>query len=172
MDASGADRYRSLMDALTGDTDSRRGLGTGARYEWHPIGWRLVRLIIVLVVAYAVVTTALDLWRQYRVDTWSGPDASVTSGQRLEGCPAASDFHDAIFPAWVRFEGRLYLGSPAIRPVGSNLDNAYPVTPYRLGALQLLRVGNTPDGQAGRTILLKLESAPVGQVYARTEACS
>ncbi len=105
------------------------------------------------------------------MDTWAGPDAAVTSGQKLEGCPAAADFRDPIFPAWVRFEGAVYGGTPAIRPVGSNRDNAYPVTGYRLGSISLLRVANTPEGQAGGMILLKLDSSLTGQVYVRLPDC-
>ena len=131
----------------------------------------LIRVIAVVAVAYLAVTTGLNLWREQRVDTWSGPDATVTSGQRLDGCPAASEFRDPIFPAWVRFEGAIYGGTPAIRPVGSNLDNAYPVTGYRLGSLSLMRVANTPEGQAGRQILLKLDSSLTGQLYVRLPGC-
>ena len=124
-----------------------------------------------LVLVYVVLTMALNFWREGRVDTWSGPDSTVTSGQRLEGCPAASEFQDPIFPAWVRFEGSVYGGTPAIRPVGSNKDNAYPVTAYRLGSLGLLRVGSEPEGQAGGTILLKLDSSLTGQLYVRLPGC-
>lgn len=131
----------------------------------------LVRAVVVVVVAYVVLTTGLNVWREQRVDTWSGPDATVTSGQRREGCPAASDFRDPIFPAWVRFEGSIYGGTSAIRPIGSNLDNAYPVTGYHLGSLSLLRVANTPEGQAGRMILLKLDSSLTGQAYVLLPEC-
>jgi hypothetical protein len=131
----------------------------------------LVRAIVVVAIAYLAVTTGLNLWREQRVDTWSGPDATVTSGQRREGCPAASDFRDPIFPAWVRFEGAIYGGTPAIRPVGANLDNAYPVTGYHLDSISLLRAPVTPGGQAGAMILLKLDSSLTGQVYARLPEC-
>jgi hypothetical protein len=131
----------------------------------------LIRAIAVVAVAYLAVTTGLNLWREQRVDTWSGPDAAVTSGQRLDGCPAASEFRDPIFPAWVRFEGAVYGGTLAIRPVGSNADNAYPVTGYQLGSLSLMRVANTPEGQAGRQILLKLDSSLTGQLYVRLPDC-
>lgn len=141
------------------------------RLEWHPIAWVLVRAVAVVALAYLAVTTGLNLWREGRVDTWSGPDATVTSGQRREGCPPASDFRDSIFPAWVRFEGAIFGGTPAIRPVGSNLDNAYPVTGYHLESIGLLRVANTPDGKAGRMILLKLDSSLTGQVYVRLPEC-
>ena len=127
--------------------------------------------MVVVGLAYLVLTTGLNLWREQRVDTWSGPDAAVTSGQRLDGCPSASEFRDPIFPAWVRFEGAIYGGTPAIRPVGSNLDNAYPETGYHLESLNLMRVANTPDGQAGAMILLKLDSSLTGQVYVRLTGC-
>ncbi|MBA3875664.1 MAG: hypothetical protein C0498_01785 [Anaerolinea sp.] len=123
------------------------------------------------VLLYIVVTAGLNLWRDYRVDTWSGPDASVSSGQRLPDCPIVLDFRDPIFPAWVRFEGSIYRGTQAIRPIGSNRDNAYPDTGYRLGPLRLMRAANTPEGRAGEMIVLKLDTSLTGQVYIRTPEC-
>jgi len=169
---SGSDRYRSLLRALQAGREVPWQHRRAGRLEWHPIAWVLVRLVVALVLVYVVVTAALGFWREGRVDTWTGPDATVTSGQRLEGCPAASEFQDAIFPAWVRFAGSLYAGTPAIRPVGSNKDNAYPVTGYRLGSLGLLQVASTPEGQAGDMILLKLDSSLTGQVYVRLPGCT
>jgi hypothetical protein len=128
--------------------------------------------VVVLAIAYLVVTTGLNLWREERVDTWSGSGAVVTSGQRLEGCPAAGEFRDPMFPAWVRFEGAVYGGTTAIRPVGSNADNAYPVTDYHLGSLAILRVASTPEGQAGGMILLKLDTSLTGQLYVRLPGCN
>ncbi len=144
--------------------------GGRRRLEWHPIAWTLLRIVGVVVLAYAVVTTGFSLLREYRVDAWSGPDAAVTSGQRLEDCPDELSLHDATFPSWIRFDGHLFLGTEATRPVVSDTD--YPPTAYQLGAMHLLRVANTPDGKAGKTIVLKLEGALTGQVYVRSENCS
>lgn len=168
---AGSDRYSSLVRALRAGREIPWQRRRTPRFEWHPIAWTLVRLIAAVIVAYLLVTTALNLWREQRVDTWSGPDASVSSGQRLEGCSRAADFHDPIFPAWVRFEGKVFGGTPNIRPVGSNVDNAYPVTGYRLGALNLLRVTTSPEGLAGRMIVLKLDSSLTGQVYVLLPEC-
>jgi hypothetical protein len=168
---SGPDRYLSLLRALQAGREVPWQHRTAGRLEWHPVAWVLVRAVVVVALAYLVVTTGLNLWRDQRVDTWSGPDATVTSGQRLEGCPSASDFRDPIFPAWVRFEGAVYGGTSAIRPVGANLDNAYPVTGYHLDSIGILRVASTPEGQAGGLILLKLDSSLTGQLYVRLPGC-
>jgi hypothetical protein len=165
------DRYQSLIRALRAGREVPWQHRRPGSLEWHPIAWVLVRVIAAVALIYLAVTTGMSVWRDQRVDTWSGPDATVTSGQRLEGCPAASEFRDAIFPAWVRFGGSIYGGTSAIRPVGSNADNAYPVTGYHLGSLGLLQVANEPEGQAGRMILLKLDSSLTGQVYVRLLEC-
>ena len=165
----GTDRYQSLIRALRAGGRIPWQPAHARRLEWHPIAWVLVRAIIVIALAYLALMTGLNLWREGRVDTWSGPDATVSSGQHREGCPTASDFRDSIFPAWVRFDGVIYGGTSSIRPVGSSQD--YPVTGYHLGSISLLRVANTPVGLAGGTILLKLDSSGVGLIYVRLPGC-
>lgn len=171
MTRANADRYQSLLWTLRAGRELPWAHRRAVPLQWHPIAWALLRVAIVGVVVYAVVSTGLSVWREYRVDTWTGPDAAVTSGQRIESCPAALGFRDPIFPAWVRFEGSIYRGTTSIRPIGSNLDNAYPDTGYRLGALQLLRAVNVPAGQEGQMVVIKLESSLTGQVYARVPEC-
>lgn len=171
MTRANADRYQSLLWTLRAGRELPWARRRSVRLEWHPIAWALLRVAIVGVVIYAVVSTGLSAWREVRVDTWTGPDATVTSGQRLESCPIAVGFRDPIFPAWVRFEGSIYRGTDSIRPIGSNLDNAYPDTGYSLGDLHLLRVVNVPAGQEGQMIVIKLESSLTGELYVRVPEC-
>ena len=84
-----------------------------------------------------------------RVDTWSGPDGSVTSGQRLEDCPLVGTVRDDIFPSWIRFDGKVYRLTDTIRPMGFEPDPDFPATGYTLGSMALFRVVNTPEGQSG-----------------------
>jgi hypothetical protein len=51
-------------------------------------------------------------------------------------------------------------------------NDAYPATGYRLGDLQLFRILNTPQGQAGDQILLKIVNVETGEVYERVPGCS
>ncbi len=142
------------------------------RFRWHPIAAKLAAAAIVTAIALGVLFGGLAVWRELRTETWSGPDDSVTSGQRLPGCVADLGFRDPLFPAWVRFEGSVYAAANMSRPVGPGPSDAYPATEYRLGDLELFRILNTPAGRAGDQILLKLVSVGVGEVYQRAPVCS
>lgn len=140
--------------------------------EWHPIAAKLVVAALIGVLVYAAIYVGYNAWRDSRVDAWSGPDASVTSGQRLADCPVVNSLHDDTFPTWIRYGGQVYRSTGSIRPVGTDPTNDYPSTGYQLGELRLLRVANTPDGRAGKIIVLKLVDVPVGQVFELTPDCS
>ena len=141
------------------------------RFEWNPVAWALLRVVTAVVAVWALVVGGLTIWRELRVDTWAGPDAAVTSGQRLEGCEAHLTFRDPIFPAWIRFEGDVFVGADQIRPVGDAPYEGYTVTGYTLGQLELLRDGRTPAGQAGDQIVMKLVGVGVGEMYVREPDC-
>ena len=173
IEQGGADRYSSLVRALhAGEEVPIEQRRRGQRLRWHPIAWTLLRLAVVLVFGYLALSFAFTTWRDSRVDTWTGPDTSVTSGQRLAGCPLVNNLHDDVFPTWIRFEGSIYRNTGYIRPVGFEPHEAYPETGYALGDLRIHRILNTPDGQAGRNILLKRESVPTGQLFLITPDCS
>jgi hypothetical protein len=166
----GTGRYLSLLRTLRGE-DAPIQLRRKERLQWHPVAWLLLRWAAVVVVAYVLLTSAITGWRNARVDVWSGPDSSVTSGQRLAGCPVVNAIDDPTFPSWVRFEGRTFRYTGSIRPVGDDPNPKYPATVHRLGDLVLYRMTATPEGRAGETILLKLDRVPVGTVYRRTIEC-
>ena len=172
VESGGSDRYTSLLRALHAGEEIPLVRRRGRSLEWHPIARRLVIAAIVGVLAYAAIVTGYNAWRDSRVDTWSGPDASVTSGQRLADCPLANDQHDDTFPTWVRYAGHVFILSGRVRPVGNAPTPDYPATPYQLGVLRLHTVTNTPDGREGRIILLKLADSAVGQVFDLSPDCS
>jgi hypothetical protein len=172
VEAAGGDRYQNLLEILREGRPPARDETRRARIEWHPIARKLLLAALVAAVVWAVGAAAATYWRQVRVETWSGPDASVTSGQQLASCPVQIDYRDPVFPTWVRFEGKVYAGLDQIRPVGSGPSAAYPSTGYRLGDLELLRIANSPAGRAGETVLLKLVSVGVGELYGVVEGCS
>lgn len=141
------------------------------RLAWHPIAWTLLRAVIIGVSLYFAVTAGLGLWRDSRVDTWAGPDATVTSGQRIADCPLVS-VRDDIFPSWIRSSGIVYRLTDTIRPMGYHPDADFPSTGYALGSMTLYRVANTPEGQSGAIVLVKLDTSAVGRVFRATPDCS
>lgn len=171
MDRAGRDRYSSLLRTLQAGQelpwDGRRAV----RLTWHPIAAKLARATIVVVLVGFIVAAALSVWREVRVDTWSGPAPAVTSGQRLEGCAGVGAVSDGLFPNWIRFDDRVYLLTGSIRPMGFAADPDFPPTGHRLGSMGLFRIANTPDGREGQVILVRLDTSAVGQVYRVEPAC-
>lgn len=170
---AGRDRYSSLLRTLqAGQELPWQQTRRGRRLVWHPIAGTLLRAILVGILAWVAVTTGLRVWRDGRVDTWSGPDASVTSGQRLDGCAFIGSVTDDLFPNWIRLDGILYRLTDSNRPMGFHPDATFPQTGYALGAMTLFRTVSTPEGKAGTIVLVKLDTSAVGRVYRATPDCS
>lgn len=165
------DRYASLLHALRAgrQVDLRRP--PAPRLEWHPIAATLLRIALVAVCLYVVALAAVRWYRLQGVDTWSGPTASVASGQRLAGCDAANDAYDDAFPQWIRFGGHVFTSTGLSRPVGYGVNPSYPETGYTLGDLNLMLVLGTPGGKAGEELLIRSGPVPVGQLYVLAADC-
>jgi hypothetical protein len=173
MQRVGRDRYSSLLHTLhAGQELPLQPRAEARRLVWHPIAWKLLRAAVLLVLLYVALTTALGIWRDIRVDTWSGPDASVTSGQRLADCPLAGRVEDSVFPNWIRYDSKVYLLTDAIRPMGFEPDADFPPTGYSKGTMSLFRVVNTPDGQEARIVLVKFDTSAVGRVFRHAPDCA
>ena len=173
MQNAGRDRYSSLVRTLqAGQELPWQPIRRGRRLVWHPVAGTLLRAILIGILLYLAVTAALGLWREGRVDAWSGPDASVTSGQRLADCPLVGSVRDDVFPSWIRFDGKVYRLTDTIRPMGFAADPDFPATGYSLGSMALFRALNTPEGQSGTIVLVKLETSAVGRVFRATPDCS
>ena len=166
------DRYDSLLRHLRGGRPPPTDPTRRPRIEWHPIAIRLAGLAIVIAVGWVLLLAGLAVRRELITETWSGPDQSVTSGQRLPGCPADLSFRDPLFPTWIRFEGSVYVAAARNRPTGPGPNADYPSTGYRLGDLELLRITNSPAGLAGDQVLVKVVSVETGELYERAPACS
>jgi len=170
---AGRDRYSSLLRTLqAGQELPWQQQGRGRRLAWHPIAGKLLRVLAVGVLLYLAVTAALGIWRENRVDAWAGPDAAVSSGQRLADCPLVGSVRDDLFPNWIRFSGVVYRLTDTIRPMGFAADPDFPSTGYSLGTMTLYRVLNTPEGKAGDIVAVKLDTSAVGRVYRATRDCS
>jgi hypothetical protein len=173
MQHAGRDRYSSLLRTLqAGQELPWRQAGRGRRLVWHPIAGTLLRVLIIGLLLYLAVTAGLGILRDNRIDTWSGPDASVTSGQRLADCPLVGSVRDDLFPNWIRYDGIVYRLTDTIRPMGFEADPDFPDTGYALGTMSLHRALSTPEGQAGDIVLVKLDTSAVGRVYRATRDCS
>ena len=89
MEASGRDRYDALLRHLQAGREipvqprQRTPLGL----DIHPSAGKVVLGAVVILVLWFAAIAVTDWLRYDRVDTWAGPDATVTSGLRLAGCP-------------------------------------------------------------------------------------
>lgn len=168
LDASGRDRYDSLIRHLQAGREipvrprPRRRLGL----DIHPSAGQLVLAAMLVAVIWIGAITITDFVRYGVVDTWQGPTGTVQSGLRLSDCPDVEFVEDVYFPAWIRFEGRLYVWSGRITPIGPDgIGRAYSETGYRHGDLELFRVDNSPDGRAGRQMMVRQGTSSAGAIY-------
>ena len=172
MAQGGRDRYAALIRALQAGRELPVGRVRGIHYEWHPLAWRLARLVLAAVALFAVARVGATILRDNAVDTWRGPDATVQSGQRLAGCAPVNILHDEVYPTWVRFGGVVYRMAGSRRPVAApTLENGYGPTGYTLGSLMLLTIENTPDGRARNTLLIYDGTSPAVEMYMREPDC-
>jgi hypothetical protein len=171
------DRYSSLVRVLRAGREiplrprRRRGLAFFDDLAWNPIGTRLVVLVAVVVLVVVVAKLGGDWLREQSVATWTGPDASVTSGQRLDACPDVSALASVeTYPNWLRYGGRLYLRTDTVRP-GLIDGISYVDSGYRLDHLLLVLLQNTPDGRARQEVMVWSDGAMAGYVYHEATGC-
>lgn len=169
---AGRDRFTALLRSLQAGRElplrRRGGLGS---LDWHPVLWTLLRAAVVVLVLYVVLRLGTEWWREGRVDTWSGPDASVRSGVRLASCPIVDAIRVDDFPSWVVFGGSLYRYTGGKRPFLGDTPG-YTMTGWSSGSLHLVLIDSSEEGRARDTILLWLQGAVAGIEYARTPECS
>jgi hypothetical protein len=144
----GHDRFSALLRVLQGGQElpirRRRRLDT---VDWEQVRWTGVKVVFAAVVLYATGTFVYSIWRDLKVDTWAGPDATVQSGQRLQDCAAVNRLAtDAPFPAWVRFGGVVYGRGDGVVTVEepARTTAAFAATGHVLGELRLFHEPTTP----------------------------
>jgi hypothetical protein len=173
LEASGADRYDSLLHHLAAGRELPVARRAGMRARWHPVARKLLVFVLVVAALYVAFTLGADTVREFRVDSWTGPDATVTSGQRLDDCPAFVRNGDAVFPNWIRFDGRVFHHIGAQLPVGeTNIGSYYVDSGYTLGNLRIYRVTTEGLGELGTRILVRAGLAPAGGLYGAIPGCS
>jgi hypothetical protein len=173
MGTSDGDRYDALVDTLRARGAVPRMRELRVRTDWHPIARKLLLVAAVLLLGYFGLQRGIDYFRDQRVDTWSGPDATVQSGQRLADCPVVNDLHHDFFPTWVRWDGTIYRLVDEIRPVADRGGGEVSITKsgYQLGSMLLLLDDTTPQGVRRDFIVLLAQPSNVGQVFRRTPDC-
>jgi len=127
---------------------------------------RILLVAAIVIVTWLGAIAVTDWVRRGVVDTWTGPDATVQSGQRLAGCPDITFREDVYFPSWVRFEGKVFRWADRLAPIGTeSIGSAYLSTGFRHGDLELFRVDNNPEGRAGNRIMLRQGVTAFGAIY-------
>jgi hypothetical protein len=174
MEHSGRDRFGSLLRTLQAGQELPVGTAQKARYEWHPIFGRLIVAVIVVVVAWFALRAGVTVWRDNTTDTWAGPDATVQSGQRLEGCAPVNILHDDAFPTWIRFQGSVYVMANARRPVAEvTVENGYEATGYTNDSRLLLHMLDPATGSPrADQVLIYDPRAATGELYRIMPDCS
>jgi len=176
VDRHGKDRYDTLLRHLrAGQEVPLERHRRREALDWHPIAGKVIIAAVAIAAIYLALTTVLDIIRENRVDQWSGPDTSVTSGQKLDSCPSLYHADDPVFPNWVRFKGAIFqqfIGH-AVVPVGdTNIGTSYLDTGYTLDRMRIYTVENPGMGPPGSRIVLRLGNAPGSEVYRKLDECS
>jgi hypothetical protein len=173
LDAQGRDRYDRLLRHLRAGREITLERPRRERWDWHPVAGRLVLAAVVVGVLYVIATSVAAFVREGRVDTWTGPDASVTSGQKVEGCPAFIRLDHPVFPSWIRFDGGLFGRTEQVVPVGeTNIGTAYIESGYRHDDFVLYTVNQPGLGPPGSRIAVRKGGAPAAEIYRRFDGCS
>jgi hypothetical protein len=173
MQAPGRDRYTTLLRSLqAGHELPLHRRGGRIAVDWNPILWTLIKVALVVVAAYLAIRVGTQWWRESRLVTWSGPDATVQSGVRLADCPVVDQIRVDDFPSWVLYGGSIYRYTGDKRPYLGPDTPGFIQTPYTSDAMRLALIENTPDGKSRDTILIWLQNALAGIEYARTPDCS
>jgi hypothetical protein len=168
--AGGRDRYGALLRSLQAGHElpiHRRG--GRLSLDWHPVLWTLLKVAVVVAFAYLAIRAGTEWWRESRVDTWTGPTATVQSGVRLAGCPVVDAIRVEGFPSWVTFEGSVYRYTGLKRPYIGPETPGYTATDYENGAMRLVLMENTSAGRSRDVIMIWLANALAGIEYARTD---
>ena len=171
------DRFSSLVRVLRAGREipleprRRRGLAFFDDLAWNPIATRLSILVVVVVLAAIGAKLGGDWLRERSVATWTGPTATVTSGQRLDSCPDAAAIAQVdTYPSWLRYGGHVYIRTDTTRP-GLIDGVSYVDSGYRLDHLFLVLLKNTPAGRAGQEVMIWSDGAMAGYVYSQATGC-
>jgi len=175
METPGRDRYDALLRHLQAGRElpiQPRQRSFRPSVDVHRVGPRILGIAMVALVVWVGAVAVTDRLKSERVDTWSGPDATVHSGLRLEGCDIPGFDEDSVFPGWIRFDGRVYRWADLSAPISDgSIPTSYTPTGYELGALKMFRVNATAAGSDQERILVRNGESNAGAVYLLTPEC-
>ena len=172
LERAGGSRYGILLRVLRAGSRIPPEVRTGTAFRWHPVLWTAIRFAVLGISLWIAVSVGVRLWREHHVDTWSGPDTSVTSGYRLAGCAAVNGLYDEPYPSWVRFRGSTFGWIDRSWVFSLEGDAADVPSGYRLGDIELYLITGTPEGRAGRAIALRPDGSLIGRLYLLIPGCS
>ena len=130
----------------------------------------MIVVILVIVASWLAAIAVTDWFRQGQVDTWVGPDATVQSGLRLDGCPDITFRENVYFPSWIRFGGHVFRWDDSLTPIGPNsVPGSFEETGYSHGDLWLYLVHNNPEGRAGNQVMIRQGDSPAGAIYVKAD---
>ncbi len=171
------DRFSSLVRVLRAGREiplqprRRRRLAFLEDLAWNPVATRLTIVVVVLLLAAVGAKLGGDWVRERSVATWTGPTATVTSGQRLDSCPQVSAIAQVeTYPNWLRYGSRLYLRTDTVRP-GLIDGVSYVDSGYRLDHLLLVLLENTAAGRARQEVMVWSDGAMAGYAYHEATGC-
>ncbi|CAN5763064.1 hypothetical protein BH24CHL8_BH24CHL8_09070 [soil metagenome] len=175
LEHDGRDRYGSLVRALQAGREVPLGTTREMPFQWHPVAWLMVRLVLVAAALYVIGLVGWNWWRDQHVDTWSGPDMTVQSGQRLEGCLAANAQRDDLLPTWIRFDETVYVRSPRVRPMrgeGQPGATQYVESGYSQGRVRILLYEPPVADEQPQELILVIPPARGGTVFSPDPTCT
>jgi hypothetical protein len=146
--------------------------GRATPIEWNPIGLTLIKIALVFVAGWFALSVVTGWIRDDRVDTWTGPDQSVQSGEKLAACAEVETVRDEAFPSWVRYRGAIYRLTTSVSPfIGPGITAGYHDSGYALGALHLILIDNSPEGRSLDTIMVWIDQGGAGREMTRVADC-
>jgi hypothetical protein len=183
MAADGTDRYTALVETLRAGESMPKGREVRDRVAWNPIAKKLIFVAIGLAIVYFAVQAGANYLRNQRVDTWSGPDATVQSGEQLAGCPALNGLYHDVFPTWVRYNGRVYGLTEAKWAIVERYGQlSLTRSGYELNGVLLLLEDKTQAGQQRDFVVLMsypgaapgeaIRPMPAGPIYRHLRDCA
>jgi hypothetical protein len=139
----------------------------------HKVGPRLLALAVVVAVLWIGAIVVTDRLKADHVDTWDGPDATVQSGLRLEGCDLPGFLEDSVFPAWIRYQGHVYRWADLSAPISSgSVPRLYTPTGYRHGDKVMYRITASDPAVTQERIVVRNGDSDAAAVYLLVPACS
>jgi hypothetical protein len=176
LEVPGRDRYDALLRHLQAGRElpiQPRGSRFRPKLDVHRVGPRLLALALVVAALWIVAIVVTDRLKADHVDTWDGPDATVQSGLRLEGCDLPGFLEDSVFPAWIRYQGHIYRWADLSAPISSGtIPRLYTPSGYSLGDKVLYLITAADPALTPERIIVRNGESDAAAVFLLVPACT